>query len=424
MNDIQFETRLVAATNRRSDDTNNFVKDTMNKIRVLRAADTAAKPKPTLWQQLTVRPLAQRMALGAVAALMVSVVTFTGYAYAIGSDPISLIKRWIDGDKVKIEYDGRTFEHGKARNYSDAAVTAFAEVNIVTGLSFRAIDGMQIPKNGIEYVGLPPSMNSRDNYENPYLATITATTDSSITIHKVFSWGNKMSPSKDLDETITIPATQFHHFVKGEPATTDGQTGKLVMIFSNKSTRHDIATNKSTPETNYFSFVLTHELAAFKEASYNGTPTKAEEQALYEPSWGGLSNLCFNNGADTCNLDNFAQKGHDGLFVIGNGASKQANSYNPEVSGSYDPETSKSSDAIMRNIMGRIVAMDSTSITVKTSSGAEWKLMYGEADRATFATHFKRPLAVGDSLAGQIIQSIYNLNSRTIPHNSIMSMQR
>src|SRR5690348_13001346 len=138
MNNIQFDTRLVAATNRRSDDTNIFVKDVMQKIKVLHAADNMTAPKQTVWQRFICLPAPQRIAMGVLAAVVVSVASFTGYAYAIGSDPVSLIKRWIEGDKVKVEYQGRQFEYNKSRNYSDAAVTALAEANTVSQLFFRA----------------------------------------------------------------------------------------------------------------------------------------------------------------------------------------------------------------------------------------------------------------------------------------------
>jgi len=97
MNDIRFESQLVAATDRRSDDTNNFVKNTMQKIRATQ------QPKKSFRHWLASRPFAQRLAFGAIAAAVVSIVSFTSYAYAVGSNPVDLIKRWVEGDKVKVK---------------------------------------------------------------------------------------------------------------------------------------------------------------------------------------------------------------------------------------------------------------------------------------------------------------------------------
>lgn len=426
MNDPRLDAKLVAADNRRSDDTNTFVTTTMKKIRILHAADSI-DPKPTnKWSAFLRLTHAHKFAFGVIAAVMVSTIAFTGYAYAIGSDPISLIKRWIEGDTVKIEYDGRQFEHGTGRNYSDAAVTAYAEVNTVHGLAFRAKNDMQVPKDGIEYVGLPPSMDPARAFQYPYFATIKAMSDGNVTLHKQYTWGNKMDPSHDLDETVTMPLDDFRYFAKGEPVAVNADAvGKLIMVFPETSIRHDIATNAATKATTYFGFALSHDLAAFKEASMTTKPSSDPKQhVIYEPSWGGLSNLCLNNGADTCNLDNFSKETNQGLYVVQKGTVRGMNNYNPAAGSYYNTESGDDSDVIARNIQGRIIAIDDQAITVKTSSGAEWKLSYDSAKRAEFDRHYGRALAIGDHLAGQVLQSIYNLNSRTVENQNVASLER
>jgi hypothetical protein len=409
MNDTRFDAKLVAAT-KRSDSTNTFVQATMRKIRILHAENsTGAAPK---WFTF----LRHKVAFGVVAAVVMSIITFTGYAYAIGSDPISLIKRWVVGDTVKIEYKGRHFEHGKNHAYSDAAVTAFAEINTVTDLYFRAQNGLQTPNGGVEYVSLPASMNPAETYQNPYFATITSVTADSVTLHKKYMWGNKMLTSQDLDETMTVPRVNFRHFVAGEPAAPEQD--QLVMVFPDTSIRHEIAVNQSIKVVTYFSFAFSHDLAAIKEASYTGYPTTQAEQVLFEPSWGGVDARCLNNGADECDIHRFSKQENDGLYP-GTSESRM-NAYNP--AGSWFMNDSDRSDAVPRNIMGNIVKLDTTGITVKTSSGAEWKIGYSQ--RAAFKQHYGAELRIGDTLVGQIAQSIYELNSRTVDNAHVISLER
>jgi hypothetical protein len=424
MNDLQFDTRLVAATNRRSDDTNTFIKDTMQKIRVLHAADAlTTAPRQTIWQKFAARPFAQRMALGTLAAIAISVITFTGYAYAIGSDPISLIKRWVEGDKIKIEYDGHTFEHGKARSYSDAAVTALAEANTVEGLAFRAKNDLQTPKDGVEYVDVPPS--AQEPYEYPFFAAVTSV-GSTVNLHKVYLWGDKMNPSHDLDETIATSAGTFRYFAKGEPKTVDNTVvGQLVMVFPGTGMRHTISTNEVRKETNYFSFALSHELASFKEVARKNAVEPGPNQPIFEPNWGGLSNICNNNGADSCDYARYSKPANQGLFV--QGPVERWNSYNRDAirfGEGVAMDGKQPENLIMRNLAGTINALDDTSITIKTSSGATWRLAYPKSNRDAFAKHFGKGLAAGDKLLGMITESIYNLNNRTISLPNIVSLER
>ncbi|HSW81745.1 MAG TPA: hypothetical protein VLG40_05125 [Candidatus Saccharimonas sp.] len=416
MNDIRFETQLVAATNHRSNNIDNFVKNTMQKIR-------AKQPKQNFWRWLHARPFGQQLAFGVLAAVVVSVVSFTSYAYAIGSNPVDLVKRWIEGDKIKVEYQGRTFEYGKSRNYSDAAVTALAEVNTVQGLHARAVSNLLVPKNGVEYV-TPPAAQSANGveYVYPFFATVTSVDATTVTLHKQYVWGDKMNPSHDLDETITVPLATFRPFIKGEPAQATASVGQLAMIYTDDFVRHVIGTPQVNQETEYFSFVLTHQLDDIKQVAAKGQLVDGKDGAIFEPNWGGGSDICGNNGADTCGSNPISQSNSQGLFVSKIGPSQ----YNPDAI-QYGEEVpvngSQPKDIIVRFVTGTITAIDDTQITVKTSSGALWHFVYTAAERAAFAKRFS-PLKVGDQLGGMALESIYNLDNRTIDNAHIMSLAR
>jgi hypothetical protein len=429
MNDIQLDTRLVAATNRRSDDTNTFVNSTMQKIKVLHAADSLAKPPaPTrFWQRFGRLPMPQRIALGVLTAVVISIASFTSYAYATGSDPVSLIKRWVEGDKVKVEYQGRQFEYGKTRNYSDAAITALAEANTVWGLNFKATNDLQVPKtDGYEYVDVPQS--DRAPFQYPYLATVTLVSPTEVTIHKVYLWGDKMNPSHDLNETANIPAPTFRYFAKGEPVSPAAAlNGTLIMVFPSEAIRHRIGTKDIAHEDIYFSFALTHDLASFKEVAAKGLPESDNNSPLFETSWGGLGTICGNNGADTCDISKMSQPGNHGLFVAQKGPNALATGYNPDAIqfGEAIPMNGLPPTSIIsRNLEGKISAISATSITITTSSGAHWQLAYTTAEQDAFAQRFGTGLRVGDKLGGTVLESITNLDNRNIDHQHIMSFER
>src|SRR4051812_28106770 len=133
MNDIQIEVLLIGAAKTNTSTTNSFVNRTMERIQ-----QTAPKARPKRRYGVAALRLTRPQFVWRLAALIlaVSVISFSGYAYAIDSNPIALIKRIVVGDMVKVEYKGRHFEHGKAQTYSDAAITAFAELGTIEGLYF------------------------------------------------------------------------------------------------------------------------------------------------------------------------------------------------------------------------------------------------------------------------------------------------
>lgn len=61
-------------------------------MRVLHAADSLKQSEPTTpWSRPIHLSHGHKLAFGILAAAIISTIAFTGYAYAIGSDPISLI---------------------------------------------------------------------------------------------------------------------------------------------------------------------------------------------------------------------------------------------------------------------------------------------------------------------------------------------
>lgn len=75
-------------------------------------------------------------------------------------------------------------------------------------------------------------MHPANAYQYPFFATIKGVTDSNITIHKRYTWGDKMGSSHDLDETVTFALDGFRYFAKGEPTTANADiVGKLIMVF-------------------------------------------------------------------------------------------------------------------------------------------------------------------------------------------------
>jgi hypothetical protein len=242
MNDIQFDAHLIAAAPR-SEDTNTFTQHTMQKILAIQTH----KPEPKRWLRLA---HTHRFAFAALVVIVASLVTFTGYAYATGTDPITLLKRWIDGDKVKIEYDGRVFEHGRTRNYSDAAVTAYAEINTVNDLAFKAMQTFSAPKNGVEYVD---DVYDRSWYEHPTIASINKVEGDTVSLTQLYMLGDKMDPSREMHSPLVLPSNQIVFYSKGEPATPkSGDAGRLVMLLPQKYIAHTIGTQTLKQVKVYF----------------------------------------------------------------------------------------------------------------------------------------------------------------------------
>lgn len=419
MKDVKLDTSLVAASPY-SDKTNNFVNNVMTQVRKQSLAHhvSAKKPRFTFAKR-------HKIAWGIAVFLLLSIVSFSGYAYAIGSDPISLITRIVQGNTVKVQYNGRKFEYGKARTYSDAAITAYAELNTVRSLDSRAASSFGAPKDGIEYFD---DVLHPHNYMYPTVGTVTSADDTSVTLTQLYLLGDKMNPSRDISESLAANADNVYFYKNGEPAKlTAADLHSPVAIFGHKLIRHDIATNLVKQVTVYFVFALTHPLADIKEANAGTSSQNQQDTPLFEPNWGGMSNMCYNNPSDTCDNDKIGHDQGEGMFVSAQskaytGGHEGGNMYNADTMPFGESAPNGSPLGIMqRNVQGAIIAMDDTTITIRTSSGAEWHIAYTTAERHAFDNlHARKPLRIGDQLAIGVLQSVYDLNNRVIDHTHVM----
>lgn len=421
MNDIRVETLLIAASQTQPAASSAFVNDTMQRIRRLPRPVVAGSWFNNFTSLRFRRP--QFALVVAAIAITVSLVGFSGYAYAIGSDPLSLIKRIIEGDKVKVEYQGRQFEHGVAQTYSDAAVTAFAELNTVEGLAFAANNAGAIPKNGVEYLGVPYGYSAP--YVYPTLGTITHVTDASIIIQQQYVLGDKTNASHDMQHTITIPrSAELEFFKEATPAAIGpNDVGRLVQLRQSQAVKHHIGSpQKAEIVTRYFVFALQHSLADFKEADKATTNPENTKQlstsGLIERNFGKLDDRCVNNGADLCNPAIWSNDGQSlyGKFETSN---RDAIPFGEGVGpGKAQP------NLMLRNVYGVLTTIMPETIIIKGSSGSEWTLHFTAAQRASFKASWGSELKVGDKIGGSILQGLEELDNRTVAGDHIYSLMR
>jgi hypothetical protein len=394
----------------------------------VRVMDKLSAPTPS--SQLSWRRR-HTLVFGLLAALIVSLVGFTGYSYATGSNPVELIRRIVSGDSVKVEYQGRTFTHGKNRTYSDAAITAQAEINLTEEARFYASTVLSVPKNGIEYVD-DPTVAGPDIHIYPKIAYAMRAGET-ITIHEVYIRGDKMTPSADMDKTYTVSVDSLWYFDQLKESPLPENTEILVALYQNYVRRHVIGEKKTTPLLASFAFKLTHPLQDYLEADKpirtlatdDSTKWTDDNQVLLEENFGGQSKICMNNGADECPDDTIArgpETGSKSLYF----SEYTTTSFNPNCTVMQEmyagPDGNYSgSNYVMRWVQGKIVGLDATYITIKTSSKAIWKLYYPESSRQNYQKHHNTPLKIGDSLQTIVYQGLDELDSRTVPDKNIMS---
>ena len=415
MKDTKFDKQLAAARHVDAKHPSKFTQDVMAKIHThetLRAS-SRIKDKQTIRSLFMKYINTHTKAAIFVLALTVGSVGFTGYAYAsTGTDPITFISRWITGQTVNVEYEGRQFEHGVYRDYSDAAITAFAEMNTVEALHFHAANRYQIPKNGIEHVS-----PARVEYQYPWLATVERVDDQNVQLKKRYTFGDKTTPSKTEDTVVTMPISEFSFYEKGEPAVASAATvGKVVVMFTGSYLRHTIGSHQpAVPVTHYFMFQLSHSIESIIEAKTPRAKADTGEAnvPLYEPKWGGMSNICLNNGTDTCKL-----------------ASKKATSLygesttNPLAAKVYEGYKQKPTSLMLRGTEGKVSAITNDNIQITSSSGAVWTIGFALADQQHFTKISKQTLKVGDTVSVSLIASPNDLDIRTFDRQHIYSLEK
>lgn len=430
MNDINIDKRLLAARPIPKKHYSNFTGEVMRRMQ----PDATIQQQPRITSKPNIRNLLMQftkthraMAIF-IMFIVLSFISLSGYAYAQNTDPFTLIKRWIVGDNVMLETEGRSFQHGTKLSYSDAAVTAYAEVNTVQGLYHRASNAFTVPKDGIEHVSDP---TDHTGYVYPWIGTIERIDDTRLYVRKQYTPGDKMTKSYSSNELIPLPRQDISYFEKGEPRAAEAAAaGKLIMVFQDAYIRHKIGTKEVTSITQYFAFALSHELASYKEADQANKPGADSAQGIFEPSWGGLTSICMNNGADTCDTGKLGRT-DEGESLYGvtttHGGSKTPNT-NPSVIpfGEMLPDNAKTAEGmITRNVEGVIVDISNPSyLTIKSSSGSHWQLAFSEQQRTLFTKTWQKPLRLGDRVGGTILESIHNLDNRTVENSHIYHLKR
>jgi hypothetical protein len=364
-------------------------------------------------------------------ALVISFVGLSGYAYANGTDPLSLIKRWIVGEEVHVEYQGRKFQYGSALTYSDAAVSAFAEFNFVGKLAFEAGNAFTIPRDGVEHVSDP----FHTTYVYPWVGTVVSVDDTTATLRKQFVTGDKVSSTSEVDETIQVPLTDVTFYINGRSGDAEQAVGKLVVVHQQAYMRYrSLSKEQPLPVVHKFAFVMTHSLDEIKEAEQSnkkeGGELRQENHRIFETDWGGVSDICMNNGANRCAWHTLPGNAGEGLYEC------RAPSYiaQEEDSCAYNadavpfgeglPDDAPANGNIMRSIEGKIARITETHIQLRTTSGQLWELGYDKAQRQALAKREKITLKVGDTIGGSLIGSVYDLDRRTYDHSHIYGLSR
>ena len=406
-----------------------FVTHTLSAIKKVKTSETFSEVlrrtninhKEKLFMRFVKVNRALALGIGIVLTLSLS---FTGYAYASGTNPVALIRKLINqGKTVEVEYEGRKFQYGAKNNYSDAAITAYAELNTVSDLHFQASNSFQIPINGVEYVSDP--YNTK--YVYPWVGTIESVNSQTVRIHKQYIVGDKLEPSRQVDEQIELPIDRVNTYKQGEVTEPSAITlGRVVTVYQDQYLKHRIgSTDKPVLITHHFVFELTHDLASIQEAAKSSKDSKDDTQtAIFEPSWGGATNICLNNGADLCDADKQGSTDGQSLFTITESPNQPYS--NPDVIpfGEGVPDSLRGEqDLIIRNTQGKIINITEYSIIIESSSGTHWTFDYSLRNQLSFG-QIHKPLAIGDNLVVSVVGSVNDLDNRHFDNKHIYALQR
>lgn len=442
MKDHELEAYLIAARPTGPD----YSPFTQSVLESIRSQVSVSSEKQPIWRaifefmhQTTLR----RVVTLALVAVVTAFISLSGYAYATGTNPISLIKRWIVGEQVKVTYQDpqtskqREFSYGAKRSYSDVAVSAFAEVSLIDQLHFYAANTHTVPKDGIEYIDDP----FQTDFIAPRVGVIEQVNQENIVVHLTYSVGlSKVERSQDIDERITIPRAYFYFYEAGKPAAVQyGAAGKLVEIFQDQYLKHrQHSGERPMPVDLYSAFVLTYPLEAIKEATATNGPMQAttdeelnaalSQQDITELDAGAWAEVCLGNGADTCPHAFNADDG-DNFFApaITPGEYGGPSRQNPDVIPFGEAVANPTPATLqyqLRYIEGRITKLSGDRITIKTSSGALWTFQYSLDSQQAFGKTYGRPLKTGELVAGGVIASVYDWDQRDFDSQHVFGMSR
>ena len=437
MSDIDLEALLPIARPAAQSTTTPFTRAVMQQVRHTATFQPHGRTKNATKLGAFMRMVKLHKAAALIiAAVALSLISFTSYSYATGSDPVSVLKRWVTGDNVQVEYNGHTYTYGKKLSYSDAAITAFAELDTVRQLHGTGINFFIVPKNGIEYVSDPTAVD--EPYTYPWVGTVQQVTGDTVVIQKQFITGDKMSRIQNTDETVTLPISDVSYIVQGNPAAASADAvGKVVEVYQDAYIRHHISTADPLEHvTHYFTYQLTHTVDEVKEASQQPTsyadPTTRPIQAS-DFGFGGDLNVCYNNGADTC--PNLLRSGDGSQGLFGNSVDPYTHKdYGPKSNPAVvdfirrPPEIPDTSGGlwkrvIIRDTEGAITAITPAGFTIKTSSGAHWTFAYDRTLQQAFAKEFGA-LKTGDHISASIVSPLDNLDNRSIDSSHIDQLAR
>ncbi len=423
-----------------------FTTSVLNAIR-LGDEHKLAYEKPSIWQSIrsiTWRSAPRRAVALSLVLAVAAMLGFSGYAYAKGTNPLSLIKRIVIGNEVKVTYQTpngqkpREFTYGSKRSYSDIAVSAFAEINMIDLLHFHAANAYTVPKDGVEYITDP----FRVDFIAPRIGTVEQVTGENVVLHLTYSMGrSKYETSQDIDQHITIPRAEFYYYKEGKKAEIQADAvGKLVAVYQDDYLRHIQHSGQRPAPVDLFSvFALSHPYEAIKEATATKGPinTKADQQQQDEISQmdisefglGAWAQVCMGNGADTC-PNAFRDDKSGQSFYAGNiypGQHKGQMHGNPNMMPTGEGvavPTAETRQYQWRNIEGKIVKIQDDKITIKTSSGQLWTFQYAVAYQKAFADFYKQPLKEGQLLGGAVLSSVYDWDRRNFDDKYVADMYR
>lgn len=436
MKDRDLEVLLLAARTRKAGEYSPFTQAVMSRIKRGQTVHRVLSGQKRGGWHNFLRFLRLHKLVTAIAAIIILTVTsFSGYAYATGTDPVTLIKeikelivkREVVGNEVRATYDGREFRYDKSVAYSDIAITAFAELNAIDLLAFHADNAFTIPRDGVEHVTDP--FNTQ--YNHPWIGVIERVDGESVAIRKQYMAGNIKAGdrSRHYDELVTLPGSDVSLFVEGVPADTSASAvGQLVQVYQRYYIRHWSRSDKQPAHvSHYFAFALKHSLAEIQAMRETTERAFAEQDLLpiYETYSGGLTDICMNNGADRCNVKTLTGGGGVSLYVA-QGSYGYARG-NPDVIAFGEmvgPGEEQPAGIIQRHVDGTITKITNKGLTIKTSSGASWTLEYSAAQQEAFNRRASRPLQVGNRLIASILESVYNLDNRFIDSSHIYEIIR
>lgn len=370
---------------------------------------------------------------------------FTGYSYAIGSNPVRLIRRIVNGETIKVTYNSsENFSYGKNRTYSDVAISAQAELWLFDLAKDSAFRALSKPEHGVEYF-MDPGITPNLTYIYPRIAEIERVDEGHYRIHERYLRGDKYTNSQHIDATIIIASEELRYYKELQLTELPVHKTVLVAYYQQQSLQHRVGSgNTFSPITMRVAFSLTQPLNQYLEADKpllsfsddwkNGLLDSNLEanQILIDETMRNATNLCMNNGADTCPGTLLATNGGESLYIQQYAVPDGTTYSKPRNDDSYANQTAflggygdkPINNLIPRDVQGTVTYIHKDRYTVRASSGATWTFLYSSEKQQAFAEYFKRPLSVGDKLQISIIQPLSQVDSRVVESQYIINAAR